>query len=1243
MKLGLKEHRRYLLLFSCAILLVFSTLAIDFFFQFKRPAFSTRVLSFETNLHNLEKEASSSLEDIQVKHRMSKKFSMDIFNPSIQKKGLTFLIYFNDSLISWSDNQAAYDDIHKQNIPENKLLKLKNGWYEVLQKKEKEYTFYALILIKSEYYIQNTYLQNYINPALGVFLQDEISFSEKQEKFPVHDSHNHFLFSLERIKDVEFHLQDTILLILYLLSMVLICIGIHQFLVEQFKRPGKLKYLLLLILPALKSICGFYKIPKALYELDLFGPQQYASSFWLNSLGDFLINTLLFVYLFRFVYKVFLNAKNKNSNHKNIFLYDILIVLLFVFIFFFSAGINYLLSGMIINSKINFDVNNIFDLNIYSYIGFLITGALLYVFYLFTDGVILYVHSSGRSYSTRIILFLLAVAFFGSIILYFPDFELFKEYDFDTFLLALALIFLIQFVRFYHSNLNNDQRLTLSRTMLVILFFSVYSAQTLYEFNIKKEREHLKIISSKLLSERDYVAEYLFQDIENKISQDTIISHVFLTENENEIELKTDKRLHALYLNAYWNKYDIRVFCFDEDGDIYPNVNNMSVTVDEYEKLIRTQGKSTYGNHLFFMNSETGRISYLAYIPLQKKNGIKHGTIVIEFASKLIHEKIGFPDIFLAEKAFYDQELSKYSYARYKNDELVNQSGSYSYYLNPSIFNLSMGEYRSMIYEGYNHFIYKPNKSSLVVISRPVDFAFTYFTLLSYFFAFYCISVFLYYLGRHLYFSGFVFDMNFKTRIQTTFLLIVFILMITIGGGTIYYLVIKNMDKQVSFIEEKVTSLLVLLENELHENRSGKLTFNADQEIVLNTLSNNIGANFNMYNVQGSLVFSSQPKIYESGIMASKMHPEAWAKFHLNQRTFFTQQEKIGALRYIAAYQPIRNVNNQVIGYLNLPYFAKQSELNKEISSFIVVLINIYVLIFMLALLVVFVIADRLTKPLKIIRDKLRSTRLDNTNEPIVWGKNDEIGELVEVYNRMLDELALSAEKLARSERESAWREMAKQVAHEIKNPLTPMKLSVQYLQKAWQDQSPEIDTIIARISKTIVEQIDTLSIIASEFSNFAQMPKTEKIVLNLADLLQNALALFEGMQDVSLSMQANSNEEAWVLADKNQLLRAFNNVLQNAIQSIPENKHGIITVHLQSSKGMHLIRISDNGSGISDEQIPFVFYPNFTTKTAGMGLGLAMVKNIIESSSGKIWFETQFNVGTTFYMQLPAENALNL
>ncbi len=344
-------------------------------------------------------------------------------------------------------------------------------------------------------------------------------------------------------------------------------------------------------------------------------------------------------------------------------------------------------------------------------------------------------------------------------------------------------------------------------------------------------------------------------------------------------------------------------------------------------------------------------------------------------------------------------------------------------------------------------------------------------------------------------------------------------------------------------------------------------------------------------------------------------------------------------LAILSTYRYMNNINNQPIAIINLPYFQENKVSQNEIREFLVTLAEVYIFLFVGAAILAYFLSNYITGSIQTIGAKLKQISLSKRNEPLDWNSNDEIGALVKEYNRMLAELERSADLLAQSERESAWREMAKQVAHEIKNPLTPMKLSIQHLERTLSPEDENWEERIKKFSKTLIEQIDTLSDIAGEFSNFAQMPtaKTEKVDLNKE--LTQVVELFKDLPEAEISYQNNADSPSLIVADHSQISRVFTNIIKNAIQAIPETRKGKIEVNLKQKDQKVEVTIADNGIGIEPEQQEKIFVPNFTTKTSGMGLGLAMVKNIVENSRGKIRFDSTPNKGTTFYISFPAED----
>jgi nitrogen fixation/metabolism regulation signal transduction histidine kinase len=301
-----------------------------------------------------------------------------------------------------------------------------------------------------------------------------------------------------------------------------------------------------------------------------------------------------------------------------------------------------------------------------------------------------------------------------------------------------------------------------------------------------------------------------------------------------------------------------------------------------------------------------------------------------------------------------------------------------------------------------------------------------------------------------------------------------------------------------------------------------------------------------------------------------------------------------------------------------------------------VALTNIYVILILLSILLTVFVSKKVTRPLLIVKQKLQDFDIKKQNTPIEYEGADEIGDLIKEYNLMVSELSKSTKLLAQTERESAWQSMARQVAHEIKNPLTPMKLNVQLLQRAWDDRAYDFDSRLNKVCKILVEQIDALSNIATEFSTFAKMPKGQYENIDIYEAALSCVALFEETKNVKITVEAEKKTDLIVVADGDQIIRVFTNLIKNAIQAIPEERLGLINIKMKTQDENVLISVFDNGTGIPADMQKRMFQPNFTTKSSGMGLGLAMVKNIIVSIGGTIWYETQENEGTTFFIQLP-------
>ena len=342
----------------------------------------------------------------------------------------------------------------------------------------------------------------------------------------------------------------------------------------------------------------------------------------------------------------------------------------------------------------------------------------------------------------------------------------------------------------------------------------------------------------------------------------------------------------------------------------------------------------------------------------------------------------------------------------------------------------------------------------------------------------------------------------------------------------------------------------------------------------------------------------------------------------------------VNGLKNRSSYSQIKDDKFKPLGILNIPYVEDDGFYETELQQFLLRLSQVYSFMLIIAFALAYFLASYITKSLKTVSDKINETSLNQKNEKIVIEANSrEINSLINAYNKMVDKLEDSATMLAQSEREQAWREMAKQVAHEIKNPLTPMRLTVQSFQRKFDANDPELKQKLNDYSKTLIQQIDTMSAVASAFSNFASMPAQQNETLNVVQVVELALDIFN--EDFIVF---KSNKE-YVISkiDRTQLIRIITNLVKNAIQSIPdEQEEKKVLVSVNEVENDVIITVEDNGIGIESNNIEHVFEPKFTTKTSGMGLGLGIIKNIIENYKGTITFETELGEGTTFFVSLP-------
>lgn len=485
------------------------------------------------------------------------------------------------------------------------------------------------------------------------------------------------------------------------------------------------------------------------------------------------------------------------------------------------------------------------------------------------------------------------------------------------------------------------------------------------------------------------------------------------------------------------------------------------------------------------------------------------------------------------------------------------------------------------------------------------------------------------------------YQFTLRTRIYVSMLMMILLSFIVIGITTFFNFKTQNESYHYNRLERKENAVITAL-SYFTKGKTFDMNDNYMKELFrpkINQLAEINRMKINMYSTQGRLLVASDLNDFSKMILKRRLGIDQLEQIMNIGEGNIVMEQKLGDMEYLNSFGLIRDDNGEVIAIINVPYFELRERFQRDLTSYMIDLSKIYGFLFIGASLLAYFLSQNITEPLKAISTKLKDVEIDKKNERLSWKSNDEIGTLVSAYNNLIIELEHSADLLAKSEREHAWREMAKQVAHEIKNPLTPMKLNVQFLERSISSDDPKMQKKISDFARSFIEQIDTLSSIATAFSNFASMPKINPEVLDVYMLVDDTIRFFN--KDY-IQLVSNPEPSCYIYADKGHFVRIMNNLIKNAQQAIPEDREARIALSIHKIDDRWRITVRDNGVGIPHEQRQKIFEPNFTTKNSGMGLGLAMVKNILSGLEGNIWFESEIDKGTAFFIELPAHDDQN-
>ena len=1145
------------------------------------------------------------------------------------ERSIYVFTYQKNQLLFWGSNDIA--PVTDAGLKEgSSLIKSQNGWYQAVKRSSGTFSAVFFIPIKSEYRFQNKHLKNIFSPDLINENNIEIADYNDKQVYNIKNAEGKYLFSVKLKSAITNTFYSKLELWIWLLTALFATIFVNYVAIH-FANKGYVKssiLLFFLFFLILRIVTVEFAWFDTYFDVPVFDSKFYSGTYFFPTLGDFILNAVMvswficFIYSYRFEITLFDKKFNKTSSVA-------IFTLLGIIIYLVAYQHNEIFYSLVIRSNINFDLTNAIYLNAHSWLGVLLMCVAIFNVYLLIEIVLVIGQTLSLTNRERLSIFLTGVSSILFIQILFNAFSIF--------VLFFAIIIFLRGWAFY--NKNHSYKLVIF--LFTILIFAIIASVKLAAFQYTKERANRQEIAHKLEAADDPNAVLLFFALEQEILKDQDVIDYF--EEQQQSKDKLQKKLRKLHFDGYLSRYDFKIYPHWEGYDISETDTR---ALNHFKNLV-VAGSIKVSEYFYRVNNTFGFQHYFALIPIRQ--GEHHlGTLALELESKTFKAQASFPEVLADGKINSDEQLNNYSFAFYSKGRLLNQNGNYIYNLINNDFPAETGKYVYIEKNGYSHVIYKSNATKVVVVSKPVitwviqlaSVSFLFLVLLSFSVTIIIIhQIWVIFHDDNFRLNGYRWSylisrnrILYKTRIQASLVAAIVVTLLIVGGIT-YFSISQQFRQQK---EQELVLQADQIKNAIENNDMFNKGLSSSSEEALQSFAEINATDLNLYSTSGKLLFTTQPNIYDYGFISPLMNAMAYTFLNKYQRSEFLNHEHIGRMEFISVYKPIRDSKNETIAYLSLPNYANEHEYDIRVGSYLNTLINVYALVLVVIALFAIFLANEITYPLTLVGKSLGQIQIGSKNEPIQWKSNDEIGGLIQEYNNMIAALEENAQKLARSERESAWREMAKQVAHEIKNPLTPLKLGVQLLEKSWKEKDPNFDKKFEKFSKSFIEQIESLSLIASEFSNFAKMPDTPFENINISETIDKCIDVYRNSADLNISFTKLSGADVIVKGGKDHLLRIFNNLIKNAIEAIPDFRKGNIEIVLSTAGKNVYINVKDNGKGIPEDLRERIFNPNFTTKSSGTGLGLAFVKQAIENMYGSIRFETEQNKGTTFYIILP-------
>ncbi|MEM6764735.1 MAG: ATP-binding protein [Bacteroidota bacterium] len=1156
-------------------------------------------------------------------------------------------------LTDWSENQflPPQDTILKlRRVPTEKVVKFQNQAHYQIRKKYGDSTYIALIPIHQSYEINNQFLIPYI--FLGRW-QDDARFSDQdlrnlkvnidkgERGIQIYDPYGLPVFSLEYLPLTEFRSEIRYSVLLLLIGGVFcISIFLRLYTLEKWKYRYVINGALLVSVLGIRFLMWLLDLPASYVNLELFRPGVLSfHEIFAPSLGDLTINILTAVISIWIIYTHFfrmINVPYRKISRIRILKWVVGISTLVISSLLLKWYVD-VFSLITQNSQVDIEFSNIFKANVNSFLILLNVGILLLGIYLIVITLLKYnvIMAQNEIQRPQFLLIHAPAIFFINLYLFYGSGNLVPV----AVVCSLTLFLLLLSIHRYPDAtiLNQD----IVNYLLIIFTFSM-----LVTFNVVQginQTNEFKVeqIAKQILGNQETSTLLAFDKSRIELQADSALARRQFRLLRNE---KFANWIKEEYLDPNFKGFEVWMYLYDQNGKRIDNNSERPPSFGlEADISLEDRAESVVGAENFYRlpNFENRYVDlYVGEIDLSLgRYGSVH--IVLELSPNRRETEGLYPSLSMDEKVYSDTKLiNSFDHAVYRDGLLYYYRGETNFPIYfPDQENIET-QY-SLSLPGYNEHTEPLDERKLVVVRYKKPGVFNIITLFSFIFYFYCFStVLLIIVPVYLFRTAHKYKFSYKAPLRTKIrygLLIISILPMIIIIGFLFPFIGERYEKQARLELREEASRITNLVGEdyvfMNNDVLSKYTRLKGFRNRIKELEPIIRNDINVFDEDGKRIASTQPLIFETGLSGDLMNASAFKELKKGQKSEMVVNEKIGDLSYLSIYRPIIGLDAQPIGYLNVSYIAKQDQLEEQILDFLAYIANIYLLVFLMINLIAVVLSNTITQPLSLVQQRLESTKIGMDNKPIDYESNDEIGEIVEAYNKMVTQLSDSEKKLAQTEREMAWRQMARQVAHEIKNPLTPMRLSIQHLSRAWKERANSLDKMFPRVMKTLLVQIDTMVRIANSFSEFARMPDAIKKKVLLNEVLLEVVDLYSQSEEAMWLIDI-APEKFSVYADRDQLSRCFNNIIKNGIQAI--DGEGIMHISMKIEEGMAYIEIKDNGKGMSEEVQERLFEPSFSTKSSGMGLGLAIVKRIIETSGGKIHFKSRVDEGTSFYLEFP-------